>query len=1182
MALLCRGFEADATGWKPNVQRGADIVMKDHRWPAWDAGTYYCFWYMSFVPGHRRLGSFYGGIAVGGPKKPPGMFMSYWGEVRNVHEGPLFYSHGYGAEGASGGAHGDALFLRPGAWYRFVMRIFPPATDDAEHAFVGWWAKDLEKNEWHTHSVVRLPAKATGFAGNSGFVEALGPPSVHRAFERRLGYCRLDGTWQKADKVGTGGAKFFKLIEEGTVLRYDRAEPDSPKHKGGEFVTRQPDAPQLDPPAIADASAVASGRQVAVKWSIPKGASPQLGYRLEVFDNPQADGEPMAVHQDNAPYILARRMDTPREAKSVRLTVTDIFDQRTSVTIPVGGTKLGHAAETAKVAAGLEYAYYEPPANTEWRALPDFAALAPVREGRVSGLDDTVRQDREKLYALRYTGYLRAPADGLYVFSYGTCDGSRMRLGGKVVADNDGLHSRSPRQYPVALKQGLHAFELLYFKGAGRRHHAGLPDRISIRWEGPGFGLRRLTEADFACADDGRRPSLALALESPVANGVAEDNWVKIRAVPAMRRRQLEKLQLYSGNMLLKTAGRADLRDDGSLLFEGLFPAEANRIWARLWYDGHHSVDAGNVLEFETRNYSDGPWEFVRLGHKFPLGARYKDGTVSFTGEGACVGYQKVKGDFTLTAHIADVALRTRENGVYDQNWVGLYTSNVRGKRPDQGLEATFSEYGFGIYLTAGRGMKGWPDHEDLGGSRMCIPSFPADHRWLRIVRRGKRYESFTSADGKTWQKAMELLSRHFTDAQYAGVWFRAVPGKGRGLFHGALDQITLEAGKVPEEVRPKVSAEDLPAPNRITALVQAAKDPAVLFARSPGSGLLKSTDRGETWKAVNRGLSGPDALSVRSVAVHPGNRSVVLRGGGCVVDGALKSGLWRSADGGERWTLVSREIDFDGRGPATLFGEVVAFCPQDPNLVAAAGETAGLFLSRDAGLTWQRAGLAGERVTCLAFNAVTVKDIPQLVVGTSADREFATLGLGKPATPAKAPGRLYWVYFRDGKPRFEKCFELDEIAVANISFGAYETFAVLATSRGLYYTWQRGNTFSQRLHAIPADRLFTALGYRQYPKQVGPGDIRTKSDSYAAPFSTADPNPVRWVPERTPEPWRPWAKKPRIEGAGKGIEMGAGVTCILPDREEPGTLYLCNRHGILKTTDRGKTYRLVCAGPPE
>ena len=107
--------------------------------------------------------------------------------------------------------------------------------------------------------MIALCGKVTGFTGNSGFVEALGPPTVHHAFERWLGYCREDGKWHQADTASTGGAKFFKLIEDDTVLRYDRAEPDSPENKSGEFVTKQPDQPQLDQPEIADATAVANG-----------------------------------------------------------------------------------------------------------------------------------------------------------------------------------------------------------------------------------------------------------------------------------------------------------------------------------------------------------------------------------------------------------------------------------------------------------------------------------------------------------------------------------------------------------------------------------------------------------------------------------------------------------------------------------------------------------------------------------------------------------------------------------------------------------------------------------------------------------------------------------------------------------------------------------------------------------
>jgi len=1179
LAILTPVGEAGATGWKPNVRKGADIVMKDHRWPFWDKGTYYCFWYMSFVPGHPRLGSFYGGIAVSGPKKAPGMFMSYWGEVRPVHEGEYFYPHGYGAEGASGGAHGDALFLRPGAWYRFVMRVFPPAESRDQRSFVGWWVKDLEKNRWHTHSVVSLPARATGFAGNSGFVEALAPHHVHRAFERRLGYCRVGGKWHKADTVTSSGPKFFKLIENGTVLRYDRSEPDSPG-KSGSFTTKQPDRPQLDAPATEAATARAYGNQVAVRWRIPESAAPQFGYRLEVFDNPKAKGDPITTAEDNAPHVLARRLDTPREPKSVRLTVRDIFDQVTSVRVPVQPAAPRPAAKAAGLQPGLEYAYYEAPKRTIWERLPDFAALKPARRGYVAALDDTVQEDRYKLFALRYRGYLRVPADGVYVFSVGTCDGSRLSVGGKVIADDDGLGGASAKQYPAALAKGLHAFELQYFKGPCRRHggHANLANKIAVGWEGPGFALRRLAEGDFLCErSDG--PSVTLSLKSAPVDGVLADNLAEIRVRPDLRGRPLSKVQLYSGRRLLATAGREDLTDNGEVVFKHLFPAGRNRIRARLWCDESFSVDTDRVLDFETRELIEGPWKFIVLGHKYPIAARCKDGRASFIGEGFYVAYRKVAGDFTLTARIADIALTTKDNGMHSANWLGLYTSNVGRPRKGSGLESTFNQWGFSVFRTAGQGMRSSSDHEDLAGSRMCAASFPPDHRWLRIVRRGKRFESFTSADGKTWGKAMEKISRHFTDEQYVGVCFRAVPGKGRTLFHGAMDNMTLLRGETPEEARERFRGEDLSLKSRVTAVVQAPKDVATLYARTTDKGLLKSEDRGETWKAVNRALSSPDELAVRSVAVHPTNSSIVLRAGGRVVNGSLKSGLWRSTDGGGTWKLVTREIDFDGRGPTALFGETVSFCPQDPNLVAAAGETKGVFLSTDAGRTWKPAGLTSERVTCLAFVPKTGGQ-SVLVVGTFADSEFEALGLPAPASPLTAPGRVYWVRMGGKTPRFETCCEVPDLGVTNIGFGAHENFATFATTRGVYYTWQRGNMFWQRRYDIPAGRLFAALGYRQFLKEYAgrKGDWRTFSTTYAAPFSSDKPSPVYHCPDRTHNRWSVLSAGARTAGAGESLHLNRGVSCILPDRENATTLYLCNTYGILKTKDRGGTYRLVFA----
>ncbi|MHC4198567.1 MAG: PA14 domain-containing protein [Planctomycetota bacterium] len=1162
LALSIPGSDIDATGWAPNVRKGSDIVMSELRWPVFDRGTYYCFWYMKFFP--EQYCTFYGGLATKGPMKPAGMFMSYWGGITNIHEGVHFYRHGYGAEGAKGGANGRPPFLRAGSWYRVVMRVFPPTRGADKKTYVGWWIKDVGKNEWYTHSVVSIAARATGFSGNSGFVEALAPESVKRAFERRLGYCRLNGQWHKTDTVSSQSPSQFKLIEQGTVMRFDRPVPgDKGKQKAqkakSSVTTKQPDTPALDPPAVEGAEARVWGNQVSVKWEVPRSAPPQLGYRIEAFARRGAKGDLLATVENSAPQVHARRLDTDRPPGSVRLIVTDIFDQRKTVVIPVGKATPAPAARAPKLRGGLRYAYYEAQGGDQWERLPDLPALKPVRQGCVKALDDTVRQARDKLYALRYTGYVRAPATGLYVFELGTCDGSRMSIGGRPVADNDGIHGTSVGHYPVTLSKGLHAFELSYFKGPGKY----LADKILAAWEGPGFELRELSPGDFMCTDSADLPAIGLAMKGHTPGEVLADNLVEIRPEIERRGHRIDKVQFFRGRQLLESTTVTDPADTGRMAFRNLLPEGDNEVWARLWYDGGFSVDS-NVLALEARNLAEGPWQFDVLGEKvFPIAVRSKDGRTAFRGDGFCFGHQRVSGDFTLTARIADIGLTTKENGIHASNWLGLYVKDKLG-----------DPYGgscFGIYRTAGKGMRGVSDFPDLGGSRLSVPKFREDHPWLRLVRRGSRFQAYTSADGKAWERAAERITRRFRKDAYAGMVFRAVPGKSRSLFHGALEDVTFEPGRVPEEVRQKPRKEDLPRRGRVTALVQAEKDPKVLYARTNGAGLLKSTDRGQTWRSANAGLNGPDALAVRSVAVHPKDSSVVLRGGGSIVNGELKSGLYRSTDGGRSWRSATRAIDFDGRGPTSIFGEVIAFSPLNPNFVAAAGETAGVFTSTDAGKTWKYAGLKGERVTCMAFS-------PQLrygrdhviVVGTFADSEFATLGLGKPVSQVNTPGRVYWASIGDGKLKAGVSLEVADLGVTNVLFGMHQNFATLTSTRGVYYTWMHGISFSQRLHDMPTDMLFTAIAGRRH---TGWTKI-----IYAAPFSPEEQGPVYSSKDRS-RTWSALSRSARVDGGA--ASLGAGISCIVRDKDEKNTLFLCNRHGIFRSTDHGKSYRLVYRSSP-
>ncbi len=82
-----------------------------------------------------------------------------------------------------------------------------------------------------------------------------------------------------------------------------------------------------------------------------------------------------------------------------------------------------------------------------------------------------------------------------------------------------------------------------------------------------------------------------------------------------------------------------------------------------------------------------------------------------------------------------------------------------------------------------------------------------------------------------------------------------------------------------------------VPTQKTITALVSDLSNPQVLYASS-GDGVLKSEDAGDTWRAMNTGLS---ETGVVAVALHPTQplRVYALTASGTV---------FRSIDGAATW----------------------------------------------------------------------------------------------------------------------------------------------------------------------------------------------------------------------------------------------------------------------------------------
>src|SRR5688572_12618700 len=126
--------------------------------------------------------------------------------------------------------------------------------------------------------------------------------------------------------------------------------------------------------------------------------------------------------------------------------------------------------------------------------------------------------------------------------------------------------------------------------------------------------------------------------------------------------------------------------------------------------------------------------------------------------------------------------------------------------------------------------------------------------------------------------------------------------------------------------------------------------------APNPDRGVFKSTDGGRSWRRV---LFRDDKTGAVDISIDPKNPNVMyaalweaFRKEYTMSSGGPGSGLFKSMDGGETWTEITRNPGM----PAGMIGRIgVAVSPADPNRVYALveNENGGLLSSSDAGATW-------------------------------------------------------------------------------------------------------------------------------------------------------------------------------------------------------------------------------------
>jgi photosystem II stability/assembly factor-like uncharacterized protein len=114
----------------------------------------------------------------------------------------------------------------------------------------------------------------------------------------------------------------------------------------------------------------------------------------------------------------------------------------------------------------------------------------------------------------------------------------------------------------------------------------------------------------------------------------------------------------------------------------------------------------------------------------------------------------------------------------------------------------------------------------------------------------------------------------------------------------------------------------------------------------SAGSGLFKSTDGGNTWRPLTKGLpTADDGLSRIGIAVAQSEPNRVYATVEAKKNGA---GVYRSDDAGESWKLVNSDRRIGGRGPGAMG---IAVAPDNPDIIYVANTAT--WKSTDAGKTF-------------------------------------------------------------------------------------------------------------------------------------------------------------------------------------------------------------------------------------
>ncbi|MEF2893238.1 MAG: hypothetical protein U0O39_10730, partial [Akkermansia sp.] len=387
----------------------------------------------------------------------------------------------------------------------------------------------------------------------------------------------------------------------------------------------------------------------------------------------------------------------------------------------------------------------------------------------------------------------------------------------------------------------------------------------------------------------------------------------------------------------------------------------------------------------------------------------------------------------------------------------------------------------------------------------------------VRIVRRGNEFTCLTSPDMKKWEIGMQRIIPMKEEA-IAGITFRTIPGKGKGVFSAVVDGVTLK----PAKLQPHKIAAPMPA-GKIVGYSLLSPDLAVVRYRS-GADLLER----KNGTYVRKPFTLPKGVkTIRSMALA-GDKMFLL------APTSQGGALFSSKEMGKTWTVAIPDVKVDPSPISFIAGELISVNPRNPREIIVGSDRAGLFMSTDGGETWTNAGLVGEPVTNVGFHTTAQGRIGAV----TADRKTNTSKV--------------FISTNNGKKWTQK----NEVQGSGFLRLVYDTRAAdqlyVFSTQGVYTSFNDCRTMNRVLQGLPVTQPTLAI------------DRRRLDDT----FMLAVPLDGKGVysSERNA---RNWQKRSDKEDWGAAFNL-------LIDTANNKHITLYAEKGIYESTDEGKTWKQV------